>query len=270
MLKKGISYWAFRNTSYEDAFIFAKEQGYDGVEVTLNPDGGLTPETSDEKVLEIKNLAKKHGVELYSVATGLFWQYSLTSNDESVRAKAKSILRRQLEVAKLLECDSILVVPALVSEDVPYDVAYERALEAVREAAPYAEECKVTIGIENVWNKFLLSPMEYRDFIDKADSPYVKAYFDVGNVVYDGWPEQWIDILGNRICKIHIKDYVRDVRTLDGFCDIGKGDVNFKKVVAALEKAGYDSFLTAEVFPSDSEGDLEAVEKAAKAYKEIF
>ena len=269
-MKKGISYWAFRNTSYEDAFAYAKKCGFDGLEVTLDEKGELTPETSDEKVLEIKKLAQKYEIELYSVATGLYWQYSFTSNDVEVRQKAKDILRRQIEVAKLLGCDSILVVPALVTEDVSYAVAYERALDAVCEGARYAKECNVKIGIENVWNKFLLSPMEYRDFVDKANSDYVKAYFDVGNVVYDGWPEQWIDILGSRICKIHIKDYVRDTRTLAGFCDIGKGNVNFEKVIASLEKAGYDSFLTAEVFPTETEGDLEAVDKAAKAYKEIF
>ena len=270
MLKKGISYWAFRNKSYEEAFSCAKEQGFDGVEVTLDGDGELTPGTSDEKVLEIGKLAKKYGIELYSVATGLYWQYSFASNDPAVREKANSILHRQLEIAKLLSCDSILVVPAVVDGETPYDVVYDRALDAMRCGAEYAKECGVTIGVENVWNKFLLSPLEYRGFIDKAGSPYVKAYFDVGNVVYEGWPEQWIDILGSRICKIHIKDYIRETRTLAGFCDIGKGDVDFKKVLAALTRAKYESFCTAEVFPSEEEGDLEAVYKAAQAYKKIF
>ena len=170
----------------------------------------------------------------------------------------------------MLGSDSIIVVPASVDENTPYDVVYGRALDAMRDGAKYAEECGVNIGVENVWNKFLLSPLEYRDFIDKVGSPYVKAYFDVGNVVYDGLPEQWIDILGSRICKIHIKDYVRDDRTLAGFCDITKGDVNFEKVISALDRAGYDSFCTAEVFPADHEGDFEAAEKAAAAYKTIF
>lgn len=269
-MKKGISYWAFRNKSYEEAFKYAREQGFDGVEVTLDRDGELTVDTPNEKVLEIGSLAKKYGIELYSVATGLYWQYSFASNDPDVRDKARCILRRQLEIAKILGCNSILVVPATVNEETPYDVVYDRALEAMREGAEYAKECGVVIGIENVWNKFLLSPLEYRDFIDKVSSPYVKAYFDVGNVVYDGWPEQWIDILGSRICKIHIKDYIRDNRTLSGFCDITKGDVNFKKVFEVLTQAGYDDFCTAEVFPSSNEGDLEAVYKAAQAYKEIF
>ena len=269
-MKKGISYWSFRNKSYDEAFCYAKKCGFDGVEVTLDGSGELTPETSDEDVLKIKALAQKHSVSLYSVATGLFWQYPLTSNDEAVRAKAKAILYRQIEVAGLLGCTHILVVPGSVNRDVPYDVAYERAMQAIKDGAKKAEECGVCICVENVWNNFLLSPLEFRNFVDEADSPYVKAYFDVGNVVYEGWPEQWIDILDSRIGKIHIKDYIRDNRTLAGFCDIGKGDVDFKSVLDALMRAGYNDFCTAEVFPSESEGDLEAVDKAAQAYKEIF
>ncbi len=269
-MKKGISFWSFRNKSYEEAFAYAKKCGFDGVEVTLDRDGELTPETSDSDVLKIKALAKKYGITLYSVATGLFWQYPLTSNDKNVREKAKEILYRQLEVAKLLGCGHILVVPGSVSADVPYDIAYERALEAIKDGAKKAAECGVVIGVENVWNNFLLSPLEYRRFIDEANSPFVKAYFDVGNVVYEGWPEQWIDILGKRIGKIHIKDYVRNNRTLAGFCDIGRGDVDFDAVTKALERAGYNDFCTAEVFPTDDEGDFEAVDKAAQAYKKIF
>lgn len=269
-MKKGISFWAYRNKTYKEVFEHAKKSGFDGVEVTLDPQGELTMETSDEEVLAIKQQAKDAGIQLYSVASGLYWTYSFTSNDETVREKAKNIVRRQLQIAKLLECDSILVVPALVNEEVPYDVAYNRAFDAMSELAYDAEKYGVCIGVENVWNKFLLSPLEYRDFIDKIGSPYVKAYFDVGNVVYDGWPEQWINILGNRICKIHIKDYVRDNRTLSGFCDLGKGDVNFEKVLSALNNVGYKSYCTAEVFPADSEDDWAAADKSAEFYKTIF
>lgn len=269
MLKKGISYWAFSGKSYKQAFEYAKKSGFDGVEITIDNGGELSPESSDEKVLEIKEQAAEAGIELYSVATGFGWSTPFTANEPEVREKAKTLVRRQLEVAKLLGCDSILVVPALVTEDVAYDVAYERAFDALKELAPYAEELGVTIGVENVWNKFLLSPLEYRDFIDKLDSPYIKAYFDVGNVVYDGYPEQWIDILGDRICKIHIKDFVRDNRTLSGFVDIGKGDIKFDKVISALEKSGYNGFCTAEVFPEGPE-EFETVDKAAAAYAEIF
>lgn len=268
-MKKGISYWAYSGKNYREAFEYAKSKGFDGVEVTLDKSGELTMETTDEKVLEIKRCAEDAGVSLYSVATGLYWSFPLTSNDEKIRQKAKTIVRRQLEIAKLLGCDSILVVPALVDEETPYDTAYARALEALRELSADAERNGVVIGVENVWNKFLLSPLEYRNFIDEIDSPYVKAYFDVGNVVYDGYPEQWIKILGGRICKIHIKDYVRDNRTLAGFVDIGAGDVKFDKVFSALESVGYNGFCTAEVFP-ENDSAYETVDKAADSYNKIF
>ena len=146
----------------------------------------------------------------------------------------------------------------------PYDVVYERALEAIKRLAPYAEKRKVIIGLENVWNKFLLSPNEMRDFIDEIDYPYVGAYFDVGNVILNGYPEQWISILGNRISKVHFKDYRRSVGTLDGFVDILSGDVDYPAVMKALEDIGYDDWVTAEVFPQGkySESILDVTSKA--------
>lgn len=177
MLKKGISYWAFSGKSYKQAFEYAKKSGFDGVEITIDDGGELNPESSDEKVLEIKAQAKEAGIELYSVATGFGWSYPFTANEPEIREKGIKIVRRQLEIAKLLGCDSILVVPALVTEDVPYDVAYERAFDAVKELSVYAEQLGVVIGVENVWNKFLLSPLEYRDFIDKIGFALCKGLF---------------------------------------------------------------------------------------------
>lgn len=267
-MKKGISYWTFKGKSYKEAFELAKKHGFDGVEVTLDPEGEITLDTTDEEISAIGELAKEYGIEFYSVATGLHWSYPLTSNDKTVREKAKQIVCREIEIASILGCDSVLVVPGMVSEETPYDVAYDRALDAMRELSAVAEGYGVIIGVENVWNKFLLSPLEYKNFIDEVNSPYVKAYFDVGNVVYDGYPEQWIKILGSRIAKIHFKDYVRDNRTLSGFVDICDGDINFKKVMCALSCAGYDDFCTAEIFP---EGDVEAcVSKIKDAYDKIF
>jgi len=158
----------------------------------------------------------------------------------------------------LLGVDTILVVPGAISglgptpedEIVEYDVAYDRALQLMKELAPYAEEKKVCIGIENVWNKFLLSPLEMRDFIDKVGSDYVGSYFDVGNVIYSGYPEHWIKILGKRIRKVHFKDFRRDVGTLAGFVDLLAGDVNYPAVVKALKNVGYDSFVIAEMIPA--------------------
>lgn len=265
-MKKGLSYWAFYNKTYREAFEYAKKNGFDGIEVTINASGEVTPETTDEEILEIKRQGLEAGLEFFSVATGLLWDYPLTSNDPAVREKAMNLVRRQLEIAQLLGCDSILVVPALVTEDVPYEVAHERAFEAVSELIPYAEKCGVVMGLENVWNKAFLSPLETRDFIDRFNSPWVKMYFDIGNVMYMGYPEQWIDILGERICKVHVKDFVR--KTFKG-ADIGTGDCDYNKVIAALERCGYNDFCTAEVFP-EGEEEYETADKAASAMNRIF
>ena len=248
-MKKGISYWSFRNQSVRDCFRLAKAAGFDGVEVTLEETGELSLETTDAQVEAIKATAAEEGVELYSLACGLGWAYSLADNDPAIREKAEKIVRRALEVAAILGCDTILVVPAVVTDEVAYDVAYDRAMEAVKRLAVYAEEKGVVIGLENVWNKFLLSPMEMAQFIDQVGSPFVKAYFDVGNVMVNGYPEQWIRILGERIAKVHFKDYRRDVGNIYGFTDLLTGDVDYKAVMQAFRDVGYDNWVTGELAP---------------------
>lgn len=256
-MKKGISIWAFSSgMELIDCMKLAKDAGFDGIELALNETGTMGLEFNEEEIKRYKAAAKELQIEISSLATGLYWSYSLTSNSEETREKAKDIVRRQLDLAAVLGVDTILVVPGAVgvdfipgSEVVDYDIAYERALRAIKELAPYAEKKKVCIGIENVWNKFLLSPLEMRDFIDKTGSEYVGSYLDIGNIIYAGYPEQWIKILGKRIKKVHFKDFRRDVGTLAGFVDLLSGDVNYPAVVKALEEVGYDSYVTAEVFP---------------------
>ena len=132
---------------------------------------------------------------------------------------------------------------------VAYDVAYDRALEALRQLAPIAEEYQIHIGVETVWNKLLLSPLEMRDFIDKVGSDYVGSYFDVGNVVYSGYPEHWIRILGKRIKKVHFKDYRCNPGGLNCFVDLLSGDVNWPEVMKAFADIGYDGWAAGEMIP---------------------
>lgn len=254
-MKKGISVWAFTGQTLDQCFQLASSAGYDGVEVALDETGEINLHSTQEQMAEIKNSARHYGIELYSVASGLYWKYSLTSESPDERAMAKSVVRKQLEIARWLGCDTILVLPGSVEglssggEVVAYDKAYDRALEALRELAPYAEKQGVAIGVENVWNKFLLSPLEMRDFIDKIGSPAVGSYFDAGNVQAFGYPEHWIQILGSRIKKVHIKDYKMSAGGLSGFVDLLAGDVNFPAVMDALHQAGYDGWITAEIMP---------------------
>ena len=254
-MKKGISIWAFPDgTPLKTAFKQAKKAGFDGVEVALAETGELTLATTDAELAAIREMAKEEGITLYSVATGIYWQYPFTSPDKAIAQKAMEYARCQIRMAAALGADSVLIVPGVVSGegepfgDIPYDVAYDRALACMRELAPLAKECGVHLGIENVWNKFLLSPMEMRDFVDAAGDG-AAAYFDVGNVLVSGYPEHWIKILKERICKVHIKDFNRKIGDIDGFVEILAGEVNFPAVMKALREVGYDDWLTAEVWP---------------------
>ncbi|MHA6480325.1 sugar phosphate isomerase/epimerase family protein [Paenibacillus sp. strain BS8-2] len=257
-MKKGINIWSFADgTSIADAIALAKKAGFDGIELSLNETGELGLEVSDKEIAEVRSRLDDAGLEIAGLATGLYWSYSMTSSDESKRSKAIDVCKKQLEVASALGVDAILVIPGAVGVDfipgaevVPYDLAYHRASEAIASLVPHAEAAGVAIAIENVWNKFLLSPLELKGFIDAQGSSFVGSYFDVGNVVHSGYPEHWISILGERIKKVHFKDYRRQAGGLHGFVDLLAGDVDYPAVVAALKEIGYSNYVTAEMIPA--------------------
>ena len=257
-MKKAINIWSFGEKAVKDAIDLAKIAGFDGIELALDKTGPVSLVSSQQDLLEIKSYAEKTGVKIHSLATGLYWQYSMTSDDKNEREKAIDIAKSQLRIASVLGADGVLIVPGAVGVDftgnsdgiVRYDIAYDRALDAINEIKSVAEECQVYACIENVWNKFLLSPIEMRDFIDKIDSRFVGAFFDVGNVVFCGYPEHWIEILGKRIKKVHFKDYRRAAGGIHGFVDLLAGDVNWPAVAAALRGIGYDNWVTAEMVPA--------------------
>ena len=270
-IKKSINIWSFPGEmSIAQCIDLAKKAGFEGIELALSADGELSLSSTDEELAEIKRKADEAGMEIASIATGLFWQFSLTSNREDIREKAKQVVKREIDIAAKLGVDRILVCPGTVgvdfkpdevvpdagnieffagSEVIDYDVAYARSQEALKELAPYAEEKGVVICIENIWNKFLLSPLEFRNFIDEIGSPYVQVYLDVGNMVLFGYPEQWIKILGNRIKRIHFKDFRRGTAQLMGFVELLTGDVSWNKVVEVLHNTGYESWVSAEMCP---------------------
>jgi hexulose-6-phosphate isomerase len=260
-MKKGINYWSFPGgldgkADFAASVAEAKRLGYEGVEVCLFPDGPLNIEISDADVAEIRKTLECAGLQAASVTTGLLWANPLTSSDPKKRDAGKHAVTRCLEVANKLGATGILVVPGAVeiffdpaAEIVPYDVAVKRVEDAVRDLAKAAEKNKVAIGIENVWNKLFMSPLEARDFVDRIGSEYVGWFFDVGNILLTGFPEQWIRILGKRIKKVHVKDFRKSVGTINGFVDLLEGDVNWPEVMKALREVGYNDFLIAEMIP---------------------
>lgn len=257
-MKKGINIWSFpEGKSILDCAKLAKKAGFDGIELSLNESGELGLETTEQEARELRQNIADLGLEISGLATGLYWANWMTSESEEERSKAIDICKKQLETAAALGADAILVIPGAVGVDfipgsdvIDYDKAYDRALEAMHQLAPVAEQSGVAIGIENVWNKFLLSPLELRQFIDTVGSPYVGSYFDVGNVVHSGYPEHWIRILGSRIKKVHFKDYRRQAGGLHGFVDLLAGDVDYPAVMKAFKDIGYDGYVTAEMIPN--------------------
>jgi len=256
-----------------EAILEAKKLGFDAIELCVAGSGVLTDRTTKSECLKIAELARKTGIEISSVASGENWTVSPTSNDSSIRRKSIEFTKKALEITSWLGTDAYLYIPGAVdvfflpeAEIVPYEVCYERAHAAIKELLSSAEATGVTLCVENVWNKFLLSPLEMKNFIDSFNSEYVGSYFDVGNVLLTGYPDQWIKILGKRIKRLHIKDFKSSVGTADGFVDLMEGDVKFPDVVKALREIGYSGYLTSEIIPY-SEG---RPEKTAFAMKKLF
>lgn len=256
-MKKGINVWSFPQGSVKDVLTLAKKAGFEGVELALNREGELSLTSTESEIKQVKAMADDMGLALYSLSSGLCWDYRLSDDDPKLRQKAKDMIKKQLETAKILGADTILVLPGVVNVEfsspekkVAYDVVYDRALDGLNELKKDAEALQVNIGLENVWNKFLLSPMEMRDFIDKVGSPYVGSYLDIGNTLYCGYPEDWVRILGNRIKKVHFKDYRMQAGGLHGFVDLLAGDVDYPEVVKALKEIGYNDWVSAEMIPN--------------------
>lgn len=256
-MKKSINIWSFEpSLSLREKFALAQQAGFSGIEIELAEEGPVALKSGAADLASVAELAREHSLELTGLATLMYWGASATSADAATRAKAAELIQRQIEVAHALKIDAILVVPGAVGVDfipgcevVPYELAWERATSFISAALPAAKQAGVAICVENVWNKFLLSPREVKQFLDQFDSPFAKAYLDVGNTLASGYPEDWIRTLGARIGRVHFKDYKRNVGTADGFCDLLAGDVNWPQVVAALRETGYSSWVAGEMIP---------------------
>jgi L-ribulose-5-phosphate 3-epimerase len=237
-VKKAMCYGFCPKLSHAERLALAKEAGLDGVEI-------FQYETQAETE-EIAGAIRDAGLEVASLMAGTHWQFPLSSTDEDVREKGVEGVKQACQMAAWAGTDVVLVVPAVVTEDVHYAAAYELSRKSIKEILPTAEKLGITIALENVWNKFLLSPLEFRDYLDDFGHPLIKAYFDVGNILLYGYPHQWIETLGERIVRIHIKDF--DVNSRQ-FVGLLQGSVDYPRTINALRGVGYDGWLTAELGP---------------------
>jgi hexulose-6-phosphate isomerase len=244
-MKKGLTQICLGGSSrIEDGLKLCKEIGYAGLEILLTEAGELTMHSGAADYAALRGLSAAAGVELTSICGA----GSFTDEDPAVVERSLAQARKMLEAARELGIETILVTGGRVSEVTPYDVAYQRLLSALEELRPDAERTGVNIGLENVWNKLLISPLEFRDLIDRIGSRNIGCYFDTGNVVLYGYPEQWIRILGERIKKIHFKDFKIDHRERRyEWTQLMQGAVDWPAVMREIRKIGYDDYVITEV-----------------------
>ncbi len=264
-----INYWTIGGFEgakpAEQALEEAAAMGYEGVELCFGA-GELAPGISESRCREIARAAKALGMRIDSLASGNYWQESLTSSKENVRKRAVAFTKDYLRAAKWLGAKGVLVIPGAVAVPwdasqpvVPYADCWTRATKGIRACVGLAQKLGVTMALENVWNWFLADPVAMRTFVDQFKSPRVGVYFDVANCLINGYPEHWIALLGKRVKALHFKNFSRSdcAGGIHGFGDdLLKGDIDWKAVTSALAKAKYAGPITAEMIPFSRLPDL--------------
>ena len=248
VLKKSlVIYMLPEKLSYRERFRLARDTGFDCVEAQTVTDPGVAE--------EIKKAADDAGVKIHSVMNMAHWEFPLTSTDPAVVTKSIEGMKTSLHNAKLWGAETVLLVPGVVSPQTRYQDAWTRSQRQIRRLIPLASELKVIIAVEEVWNKFLLSPLEFARYVDELKSPWVRAYLDVGNMVLYGYPQDWIRTLGKRIVRVHLKDFKVKSKGFSPFMaefvNLGDGDIDWPEVRKALAEIGYSGPVSCEVDPGD-------------------
>jgi len=247
-----------------DRFKMAIDAGFAGVEMQTLAD----PRQADEA----REAAAKTGLRIHSVMNSDHWKYPLSSPEAEVVDKSVAGMETSLRNAKLWGADTVLLVPAVVNPQTSYKEAWARSQKVIRERIlPLASEVKVIVAVEEVWNKFLLSPLEFAQYVDEMRSPWVKAYCDVGNVVFYGYPQDWIRTLGPRIAKVHLKDFKLDrPNGKFNWVNLGDGDIDWVEVRKAFDDVSYDGWTTTELGPAPAGAGAAAYLKDVSARVDRF
>ncbi|MGA2589050.1 MAG: sugar phosphate isomerase/epimerase family protein [Bryobacteraceae bacterium] len=232
-----------KSMSIADRFKLAVDTGFEATECPTTPD--------DRTAEEIKKASEAARLPIHSVMNMAHWKYPLSSADPAVVAESVKGMQTSLRNAHFWGAETVLLVPAVVNPQTSYQDAWVRSQQQIRNLLPMAEDLKVIIAVEEVWNKFLLSPLEYARYIDDFQSPWLRSYFDVGNVVLTGYPQDWIRTVGKRIAKLHIKDF-RFRKMLAEFVPLREGDIQWPEVHKALAEIGYRGTATVELDGGDA------------------
>jgi len=239
-----------RGINFPDGLALIRQAGFNGVELWLEKDGYFSVTTDNVAVRQILRQVQEHGLLISNVSTGLHWETPLSARDPEVRRRAVAIVRRQIELAHLLGTNEILVVAGLVTSEVTPAECYQRCLDSLAPLGREAQAAGVVIGLENCNSeqRFLMGPLEFVRFLD-ALGPGFGAHLDVGNIHDTGFPEQWVEVLGARIARVHVKDTLRRRGRGGGsvYTNVFLGDNNWPAIMQALRKVGYDGWLVAEM-----------------------
>jgi L-ribulose-5-phosphate 3-epimerase len=239
-----------KSMSYADRFKLAKDVGFAQIECPTTPD--------QAEAEEIKKASDAASLPIHSVMNMAHWKYPLSSADPAVVAESRKGMETSLRNAHLWGAQTVLLVPAVVNPETSYKDAWTRSVAEIKKMIPLAEKLKVIIAVEEVWNKFLQSPLEFAHYVDQFQSPWVRSYFDVGNVVINGYPQDWIRTLGKRIVKLHLKDFKFEKRRVAEFVPLREGEIDWKEVHKALTEIGYKGTATVEL-PAGDEAYLREV-----------
>jgi L-ribulose-5-phosphate 3-epimerase len=235
-----------KELAFRERFQLARDVGFAGIEIGTVTDAG--------EAEAIKDASQKTGLPIHSVMNAEHWRSPLSSADPAVVAKSVAGMEASLRNAKLWGAGVVLLVPAVVNAETGYQDAWTRSQKVIRERIlPLASELQVIVGIEEVWNKFLLSPLELNKYVDEFQSPWVRAYVDVGNMVFYGYPQDWIRTVGKRTVRVHLKDFQLD-RPNGKFYwkNLGEGDIDWPEVRKALADVGYEGWATVEIQGGDA------------------
>jgi L-ribulose-5-phosphate 3-epimerase len=260
-MKKSINLWAFPypgRMSLRECLRLAKDAGFDGIELNYDLENDLSPKAGADEFRAVREMAGQIGIAISGLCSFLYWPYSLTDNDPARRARGLELATRMIRAAHDLGTENLLVVPGAVHipwradhEPVPADVCDRRAREAVARLIPLAEELGVSLNIENIFfNGYLMTAGEVAAFIDGFRSERVRAHFDTGNIMLFQFPEHWVPILGRRIKNVHLKEFSKKGtdHSLESFRPLLDGTTDWPAVLEALERVGYDGYLTFEYF----------------------
>jgi len=238
--------------SFENGLKLLKRSGYQGIELWLGDRPWFQMATTDAQLREMRQQIEDAGLEISNVSTALDWDENVSSRDPAKREAAFRHIRRQIEAAQIFNCDAILIVAGIVTADTPYNEVYNRCVDSLQKLAPDAASAKVKIGVENCCSeqRFLLSPREFNTFLNDVDSRWVGIHLDVGNIHDTGFAEQWIEMLGPRITRVHLKDVLKHRGRCGDqsvYTNIFLGDNNWRAIRDAFTKVGYDGWVVAEM-----------------------